>query len=188
MAGYECAAPSARDAVRLPSLVAAVATLVGLSLSLATPAVIAGTGSATAVVNATVGGLATGKPHLRFAITTQGSFPVTAVTVALPSGLAFSRKGADLDHGVRVGTGTPRTSVRRGHLTVTTHRASSNFVLTIAGSAMTESTSLENTVTKLVHFNQSHMSNQRALPLTFTLTLESGAHATLRLLDTIAFR
>jgi hypothetical protein len=188
VAGYGCAALSARAAARLPSALVAVATVGGLTLSIATPGVAAGSGSTTAVVHATIGGLATGKPRLRLAIETQGAFPVTAVTVALPSGLGFSGKAADLDHGVRVGTDTPNSSVRKGQLTVTPKRASAKFVLTITEPAMTESTRLEDAVTKLITFNRAHMKHERALPLKFTTTLDSGKHAAIRVLNTITFR
>jgi hypothetical protein len=165
-----------------------VAAVVGLSMSIATPEVAAGAASETAVVTSTIGGLATGKPRLRLAIETQAGFPVTAVTVAPPSGLAFSEKAADRDHGVRVGTDTPATSVRKGELIVKPPRASTSFTLTIASPAMTESAGLERAIRKLIRFNESHLDNERALPLTFSLTLDSGRHAAIKVLATIAFR
>jgi len=165
-----------------------LAAMVGLSMSIATPEVATGAASPSAVVTSTIGGLATGRPRLRLAIETQGDFPVTAVTVAPPSGLAFSDKAADLDHGVRVGTGTPGVSVRQGRLIVKPHRPSANFTLTIAQPAMTESAGLERAIRKLILFNESHRGNERALPLTFPLTLASGNHAVVKVLATIAFR
>ncbi|HWF74243.1 MAG TPA: hypothetical protein VG186_12915 [Solirubrobacteraceae bacterium] len=170
-------------------MVAAVATVLGLSLSLATPEVTAaGTGSETAVVTTTIGGIADGKPRLRFAVATQGGFPVTAVDVTLPSGLAFSTKASDIDHGVRVGTAAARSSVRKGALTVTLHQAAPSFVLTVAGSALTESTKLEAAATKLVLYNRSHLRHEHTLPLKLLITLERGTHTALKLPDTIAFR
>jgi len=193
-----------RDAAKLPAVVVAVATAVGISLSIAAPDVLAGGlshaapatttpsapagGAPTATINATIGGLATGTPNLRFSIETHGGFPVTAVTVALPSGLSFSKKATDLAHGVRVGTDTPQSSVRQGQLTVTLDQASAHFQLTIAGAAMTESASLENAVRKVILFNEAHMTHQRALPLKLALTVNSGPHAAIKVADTIAFR
>jgi hypothetical protein len=177
---------------------AVVATVVGLSLCVAAPAVMAGTpvaspattggGQASAVVDATIGGIATGKPRLRFAIETHGGFPVTAVTIALPAGLSFSPKAADLDHGVRVGSDRPHSNVRKGHLTVTLRLARTSFVLTIAGSALTESQRLEDAVRKVVLYNQAHMSHQRTLPLKLLVTMAGADNATLGVTNTIPFR
>jgi hypothetical protein len=166
---------------------AVVATVVGLSLSVAAPAVMAGTpvaspattggGQASAVVDATIGGIAT-----------HGGFPVTAVTIALPAGLSFSPKAADLDHGVRVGSDRPHSNVRKGHLTVTLRLARTSFVLTIAGSALTESQRLEDAVRKVVLYNQAHMSHQRTLPLKLLVTMAGADNATLGVTNTIPFR
>jgi hypothetical protein len=175
-----------------------VAAVVGLSLSVAAPAVMAGTplassattgsGQAGAVVDATIGGIATGRPRLRFAIETHGGFPVTSVTIALPAGLSFSPRATDLDHGVRVGIDKPHSNVRKGHLTVTLRRARTSFVLTIAGAALTESQRLEDAVRKVVLYNEAHMSHQRDLPFELMVTMASGDNATLRLTSTIPFR
>jgi hypothetical protein len=168
---------------------AVLATMVGLSLSLGTPEVMAGSptaagAGATAVVDATIGGLATARPRLRLAIDTLGGFPVTAVTVTLPPGLSFGATA----HGIRIGTETPRSRVHHGRLTVTLHHASASFVLTVSGAAMTESKGLEHAARKVIRFNEAHMQHQRALALTFTVTVASGRHATITVLDTIPFR
>jgi hypothetical protein len=177
---------------------AVVATVVGLSLCIGAPEVMAGTpgaspastgaGQASAVVGATIGGIATGRPRLRFAIETHGGFPVTAVTIALPAGLSFSPKATDLDHGVRVGSDKPHSSVRKGRLAVTLRRARTSFVLTIAGAALTESQRLEDAVRKVVLYNKAHMRHERALPLKLMVIMASGPHASLRVINTIPFR
>jgi len=208
---HSWAASGVRHGTRPWAALAAVATVVGVSLSIAASEAVAyefhltrstqTTGGAPlasspndgrpprAQVYTSIAGLDTHKPSLRFAITVGGGVPVTAVTVALPSGLSFSTNAANLAHGVRAtGTDKRRSSVRRGQLTVTLKGPSSKVNLTIAGPALSESRGLARSVVTLLQFNQAHTGDERVLPLKLTVTVDSGRLPAVKVPVTIPFR
>jgi len=184
-------------------LVAAV-TVVGLSSAIAVPEALAydlqvtggapiasstaGT-PASAKVKGSVAGLGNRKPSLRFDIAAKGTFPITALTIQLPTGLFFSTRASGLAHGVAVaGTTKERSSVRHGLLTVTLPATSPRVELTVKGSALTESKALEATVGKLAQYNTAHKGSKRVLKLKLTVTVESGPLASIKVPVTFTFR
>jgi hypothetical protein len=211
VAGYADTGSGTRLATRPWAALAAAATVVGASLSLAAPesvahelhlahgsqapsggaiaAADAGGGSASAVVNAALAGLHDGKPSLDLGIKTAPGVPISSVTVVLPPGLFFASDAAKLAHGVRAtGSATAHSQVRRGQLTITLKGNSSNVSLTMGGSALTEGKRLQESVEQLTVFNQAHQTSPRDLPLKMTVTVLSGTLVTITVPVTIDFK
>jgi hypothetical protein len=210
-AEYPWTASGLRHGTRPWAVLAAAATVLGVSMSIAAPDAVAyelhltpssqGPGGAPvttppvsgpptkATVASAITGLDNEKPSLHFAITTSGKQPVTAVTVTLPSGLSFSDHASDLAHGVQTTrTDKPQsTTVRDGQLTVALNGSSPNVNLTIGGAALTESKRFEQSVETLAAFNQAHKSDQRSLSLKFTVTVDVGTLDSVKVPVTIVF-
>jgi hypothetical protein len=181
--------------------VAAVATLIGLSLCVAVPAAAdafslavkppaaasAAGLPARATVTTALSGLYAGRPSLRLKISSDGSYTLTAVSVTLPPGLAFGKTAVDLARGVAVnGHNKTNGSVRNGRLRVPLPGTSTSVGLTISGRALTESKGLLKTFRKLIAFNAAHTS-KRALPLSLVITVGGGTHISIKVPVTITF-
>lgn len=185
---YSWAPGGALQASRPWAALAAAATVLGASLSIAAPAATAGS-SPNAVVSAAITGLDNAKPSLHFGIKTSHSLPITALIVALPSGLSVSSNASKLAHGVRAtGTGKASSSVHKGQLIVSIKGNSPTVNLTVAGPALSESKALESSVEKLIAFNQAHASDPHTLALKLTITVDSGATTAIKVPDTIVFK
>jgi hypothetical protein len=210
VAEYSWTASRLRHATKPWAALVAAATVLGASLSIAAPEASAyefnltpssqGAGGApvtappaggqatTATIASAISGLDNEKPSLRFAVTTSGTQPVTALTVVLPSGLSFSGKASNLAHGVRTtGTDKPHSTVRDGQLTVTLKRGSPTVNLTIGAPALTESKRFERSIETLVAFNRAHKGDERSVSLKFTVTVEIGTIDSVKVPVTIAY-
>lgn len=210
VAEYSWTASGLRHGTKPWVAVAAAATVLGASISIAAPEAVAyafkltpssqGPGGAPvatspvssqptkATVASAITGLDDDKPSLHFGITTTGNLPVTAVTVVLPSGLLFSAKASDLAHGVQATRAVkPHSTVRDGQLTVALNGSSPTVSLTIGGPALTESKRFQQSVETLAAFNQAHKSDHRSLSLKFTVTVDVGRLDTVTVPVTIVF-
>jgi len=210
VAEHSWTASGLRHGTRPWAVLAAAATVLGASISIAAPEAVAyefnltpssqGPGGAPvatppvngqptkATVDSAITGLDNEQPSLHFGITTTATQPVTAVTVVLPSGLSFSDKASDLAHGIRTtGSGKPQSTVRKGQLTVTLKGSSPGVSLTIGEPALTESKRFEQSVATLEAFNQAHKSDRRSLSLKFTVTVDVGTLDSVKVPVTIAF-
>jgi hypothetical protein len=146
-------------------------------------------GTAHATVHAALSGLGHKQPSLSLNIVDDASFPITAVTVTLPRGLTFSKKAADLVHGVMLnGKRKAHSTVTKGQLVVVLPGTSPHAALSIAGPALTESKGLLKTLTKLIGFNAVHKRAKRVLALKLKLTIDSGKFTSIDVPLTITFQ
>ena len=97
-----------------------------------------------AVGNASLSGLATGKPSLHFSLHAGHASPaLTSVTVSLPRGLTYASDRRRLAHGLTTtGAGKYGFALRHGKLTVTLVNPATALVLRIHTPALIESSTL----------------------------------------------
>jgi hypothetical protein len=107
------------------------------------------------VSNGGVSGLSSGRPRLRFAITTKSSYPtVQTLTVRLPRGFAFIRNTARLATAVSIVSAKPILSVHKGALTVHSLPYRSKLTVTVRPQALIETKSLRSLIRRLVAHRQ----------------------------------
>ena len=113
----------------------------GKAVSVSTPLTISGCPSAPSISHATLSGLASGKPALRFKLTRGSDAPsLKSIAVSLPGGLSFNRK--KLAKGVSVGA-RHTLRLQGGTLVITLNPPAVSASVAISSSALVESKQLQ---------------------------------------------